>query len=395
MRCLLLPLFLGLSLNAADTPKTGQPLELVPTRLAWELHRAISPDTRENSFISPFSIVSCLGMVELAAKGQTLTELRQTLRHEMPAEQQHAAFGSASSALVERIRASGIELESARALCVQQAGQNAGYLESIRRDYGAEVFPADLAGINRWVAVKTKGQITSILDRFPQYPHCAVLDAVYFSAKWEAPFNSTETETADFHCETPGVNKVDMMQQSGRFPMATGDRFTRLRLPYAAKAGVFMEVLLPLEGQTLSDAEGATSPDDFNRLLNAPLSMTKVSVRMPRFKLEQSYDLGQPLQSLGVRTAFGGKADLSGLSGKPGDIHVDSVRHKTALTVDEGGTKADAATGVAAGRPIGAGPQGVFFNADRPFLLVIRTEDTILFIGRVAKPYIWRTRSVH
>ena len=68
-------------------------------------------------------------------------------------------------------------------------------------------------------------------------------------------------------------------------------------------------------------------------------------------------------------------------------VFIQAVIHHATVTVDEEGTEAAAATGVAVG--VTAAPaRPVIFRADHPFLFLIRdtSTDTILFIGRLAVP---------
>ena len=77
-------------------------------------------------------------------------------------------------------------------------------------------------------------------------------------------------------------------------------------------------------------------------------------------------------------------ADFTGMDGT-GGMFIGSVLHKTFVDVAEKGTEAAAATAVimltsAAPAPI----RPVEFHADRPFIYLIRDNDSgaILFIGR-------------
>lgn len=85
------------------------------------------------------------------------------------------------------------------------------------------------------------------------------------------------------------------------------------------------------------------------------------------------------------------KADFSGIRKlKTGDnIFISSVVHKAFINVDEKGTEAAAATGVTMSL-LGAmlNRNLKVFNADRPFLYMIRQQKTgaILFMGRLENP---------
>lgn len=112
-----------------------------------------------------------------------------------------------------------------------------------------------------------------------------------------------------------------------------------------------------------------------------------VAVQLPRFKLEERYDLTATLESMGMTLLFDrSKADLSGMSKKPGLV-VSKVIHKSFVEVNEEGTEAAASTGISV---VGGGaPQiPVLFKADHPFFFMIKyvPQNTILFLGKCSKP---------
>ena len=112
----------------------------------------------------------------------------------------------------------------------------------------------------------------------------------------------------------------------------------------------------------------------------------EVEVFLPRFTLEESYDMEEVLQDLGMTDAFQeARADFSGMSSGRG-LHLSRVVHKSFVEVTEEGTEAAAATGaVVMMRCLMVVPR---FNADHPFLFFIQHSKTgaILFCGRFCSP---------
>jgi len=112
----------------------------------------------------------------------------------------------------------------------------------------------------------------------------------------------------------------------------------------------------------------------------------EVEVFLPRFTLEESYDMEEFLQELGMTDAFEEtRADFSGMSSGRG-LHLSKVMHKSFVEVTEEGTEAAAATGaVVMMRCLMVVPR---FNANHPFLFFIQHSKTgaILFCGRFCSP---------
>ncbi len=71
----------------------------------------------------------------------------------------------------------------------------------------------------------------------------------------------------------------------------------------------------------------------------------EVQVSLPRFKMEETYDMKSLLVSMGMEDVFDGQVNLSGMSPN-NDLVVSKVIHKAFVEVNEEGTEAAAATGV-------------------------------------------------
>ena len=127
-----------------------------------------------------------------------------------------------------------------------------------------------------------------------------------------------------------------------------------------------------------------------------------VIANVPKFKLEAEYPLENSLRAMGMVRAFnvpgdpdGAQFDRMTAGNDPAQqLFISAVRHKTFVEVNEKGTEAAAATGLAmaaskaAYEPPKTRPFIPTFWADKPFLLAICDTAThsVLFLGRVVKP---------
>jgi serpin B len=112
------------------------------------------------------------------------------------------------------------------------------------------------------------------------------------------------------------------------------------------------------------------------------LAEKQVSLSMPRWDFATDLDLIPPLRKLGMVAPFA-DADFSGML--PG-VFIDQVVHRANITVDEWGTEAAAATGIAG---LESMPRvDVEVRVDRPFAFAIMhlPTKTPLFLGQVVDP---------
>ena len=66
----------------------------------------------------------------------------------------------------------------------------------MRDVFGAECGTATATAINDWIAEKTMGKITNVLN---EDPGLAIVNSIYFKAQWEKPFDKFNTREGIFH----------------------------------------------------------------------------------------------------------------------------------------------------------------------------------------------------
>jgi len=372
------------------------------TEFALDLYQQLK--TRPgNLFFSPFSISTSLAMTYAGARGQTENEMAKTLHLSLPQQDLHMAYGKLTAWLGKVQNGNRVVLATANSLwCQQEYRFTDSFLNIARTQYRADIQSVDFknaaesarAEINSWVEQKTKGRIKNLVapNQFTSDTLMVLCNAVYFKGTWQKQFDPKRTKSLPF--VTNGDNYVDvpMMDVTSKFTTfhaqnfnfkAIADNFKAIVLPYAG--GDFsMIVFLPDTYDGLPNLERRLNADNLHKWI-AELDQTPkhtVSVRLPRVKITQEFQLVKVLSTLGMPSAFSLDADLTGMSSVKPLFLSDSV-HKAFVEINEEGTEAAAATAHIASRS-----QGDSFLADHPFIFLIRENrsGSILFIGRVSDP---------
>jgi len=355
--------------------------------LAVQLYRELGAN-EGNLFFSPYSISSAMGMTYAGARENTALEMKQALSFRMEQASLNSGFRGLNKLLQANARSSGQRLDIANALVTTGGKVSDTYRNIVTTYYDAEIFGGGLEAINGWVKKKTEGKIDRILERLSANSVCVILNAIYFKGAWESQFDKKSTFDGPFKLSTTREVKAPFMHRKSDLKLLEEKGFQALSLPYKGNT-LSMVVFLPRSVEGLRELEGALYAADLKEWLTKLDKQRdrKVSVFLPKFKLETGYDLVGPFQKMGMKDAFSPAADFSGMGWPKGYLWIGQIKHKAFVEVNEEGTEAAAATAVEMVTK-SAPPRDLEFRADHPFMFLIRDNETgtILFIGRIANP---------
>jgi len=369
------------------------------TNLGVALLRQI--DVRDdNVLFSPFSISNALAMVAAGARGPTERELLEVLGPGLKGPELAAAFEELN-ARVKAAPAAEAILTLANSLWYQEGfPMNDAFTGILRQDFQARFAPVDFLraapaaclAINQWVDEATGHRIPVLVSPAMVGPRTRLLlaNAVYFKSRWANEFKRAGTFPRLFFTKPDNPEHVPTMHLTTEFRTLDLEGLRILGLPYLDDR-LSMAILLPNAIDGLPGLESRLSGSDLSAWLRKldEARARETSVSLPRFRMESSFELAGTLSKLGIATLFQPEAaDLSGIDGKR-DLWVSNVVHKALIETNEEGTVAAASTGVVLTTfAVHMGPDPVEFNANHPFLFVIREKSTgvILFMGRVMNP---------
>lgn len=252
--------------------------------------------------------------------------------------------------------------------------------------YGSELYGRDFSKssavtdeINSWTSRNTRGMIKHIIDILP--PFAVYVNTLYFRGYWHNQFHDVFTEPFSFHGQS-GTYSVDMMGQNEYFNYYADDAGTVVELPFGEKSECSMLLLLPAEN---TDIDAFIASDNFDRLVSAGRTAQDVIIRLPKFKImpDDEIEITGILEALGM-TGIGdfrkSKVFNETLEGRL------DICQKTALSLDEDGVEAAAASYMGFGSTGEELPEPKRVTFDRPFAFIIMENNTglSLFAGKVA-----------
>ncbi|XP_011829553.1 PREDICTED: serpin B13 [Mandrillus leucophaeus] len=387
-------------------------LGAISTRFGFDLFKELKKTNDGNIFFSPVGLLTAIGMLLLGTRGATASQLEE-VGHSRGAsvfsmhkfilgviEKTEAIHQQFQKFLTEISKLTNdYELNIANRLFGEKTYLFLQkYLDYVEKYYHASLEPVDFVNaadesrkkINSWVESKTN---ETIKDLFPDgsissSTKLVLVNTVYFKGQWDREFKKENTKEEKFWMNKSTSKSVQMMTQSHSFSFTFLEDLQAkiLGIPYKNN-DLSMFVLLPNDIDGLEKIIDKISPEKLVEWTSpGHMEERRVNLHLPRFEVEDSYDLEAVLAAMGIGDAFSEhKADYSGMSSLSG-LHAQKFLHSSFVAVTEEGTEAAAATGI--GFTVTSAPGHENVHCNHPFLFFIRHNESnsILFFGRFSSP---------
>ncbi|XP_029365952.1 heparin cofactor 2 [Echeneis naucrates] len=373
-----------------------QRLNIVNAHFGFNLYRSLRNDVNQsdNILLAPAGISIAMGMMSLGAGLGTHDQIYKALgfaefvnaSHHYDNQTVHKLFRKLTHRLFRRNF--GYTLRSVNDVYVKR---DVTVKDTFRTETKAYYFaepqsvdfsdPAFLAKANRRIQKLTKGLIREPLKSVDPNMVLMLLNYLYFKGTWEQKFPKEMTHYRNFRINEKTNVRVPMMSNKGNY-LAAADHELEcdiLQLPYTGN--ISMLIALPRKITGMRTLEQELSPTVVNKWLKNMTNRTR-EVVLPRFKLEQNYDLIANLKEMGLIDLFQESGDFSGMTSEK--VAMNWLKHQGTITVNEEGTEAAALTQVGF-MPLSS---QIRFTVDHPFLFLIyeHRTDCLVFMGRVVNP---------
>ncbi|XP_004433737.1 PREDICTED: serpin E3 [Ceratotherium simum simum] len=372
-------------------------LMLLKTELALRLYRSVAAArSGANVVISPAGVSIPLEILQFGAQGNTGRQLVEALGYTVR-DQRVKDFLQAVYATLPN-SSQGTKMELACTLFVQVGTPlSPCFVEQVSRWANSSLEPANLSkpistiqdneGASRQTTGEGPGGLT--WERSDTaLAQLALVSTMSFQSTWRQRFSSMDTQLLPFTCAQGLILQVPMMYQMaevnyGQFQDPAGHQVGVLELPYLGSAASLLLVLPRDKGTPLARIEPHLTASIIH-LWTSSLRRARMDVFLPRFRIQNHFNLKSILNSWGVTDLFDPlKANLKGISGQDG-FYVSEAIHTAKIEVSEEGTRTSAATALLLLKrsriPI--------FKGDRPFIFFLRESNTgfVFSIGRVSNP---------
>lgn len=272
---------------------------------ATELFQTVATRSQnENVIISPVSVQTALGLVYYGASGQTATELQKSLH--ATAHQSKDGLAKGYHKLLHSFIKSKTVLEIANKIFVNDKLQISPEFRSIAQNYfDSDTEQLDFANesysvnhINKWLSEKTNGKIDNVIQRLDPDTNVALINAIYFKAKWARPFMDDATTDREFWLNSRQSIKVPTMFAENWYYYADYPDLDAKALElFFENIDLTMWFILPNKRDGLFELEQKLKGVNFDDL-EALWEWKSTSVYLPKFKFEFDTNLKPSLQKV-------------------------------------------------------------------------------------------------
>ena len=361
-------------------------------RFSFDIFKKLK-SSNENLIFSPASVTSAIAMTYIGAKNNTFDEISNTFYFNK--NQEEFSKGYIKLIDINFKKNSDIKFYNANSLWIQEDLElNQQFLDINKQYFSSSTqftnFIKDpeksRISINQWVEKNTNNKISNLLkpSSIDKSTRLVLVNALYFKGSWKKEFDKKKNTEENFQ-----IGKKDFITTTF---MNTGinswyyeDKYSQIiDIPYKDDK-ISIMIILPKSYKKLKKLEKELNYDYY---INYSTNKEKrrINLSLPKFKLESEFDLNKTLSELGIKDAFTGNADFSGITIDE-KLYISNVVHKANIQVDEEGTEAAAATAVVM-RKTSVLLETIDFKVNKPFIYFIRNNETdcIYFMGKVINP---------
>lgn len=342
-----------------------------------------------NYLVSPYSAQVALAMAMNGADGSTFEQMRNVLGYKgMDIDD----INSYNKKLIEGLDcvAEDTRVTLANSLWLNEKLQSQIKPEfslALLENYNAKAEALDFSSsgalkyINRWCSSQTNSLIDNAVNHLDPNGMLMLINAVYFKAEWQKPFEKKNNFKDYFFSALLGKQEVEFMKSVFDAGYYENEKFEITYKDYGKTGEYCLFVVLPREGVTPEECLAELDADVCDKVGER---FAELTFSIPKFKVENSGSVIPALSSMGMSEPFTGIADFSNLvSGTPACI--TDISQGNLFQINEKGTEATSVTKVELGFT-DPGGEPVDFHINRPFLFFVKEKatNTILYAGKVS-----------
>lgn len=346
-------------------------------------------EKNQNGAVCPISLKLALAMVANGTTGQTQQEILKTLGYHTVEELNQFVTKTMAWTVTEMTdgyykKDNAGMIQFANGLWRNSSLQSVDFSQNFKNRIqnfqavsGTVTTDNALQVINEWVKQMTHGIIPKIIT--DANFETALINTAYFKCTWQQQFQKENNTKGIFYNIDNTQSEIDFMNQKENFYYCESDGWQMLGIPYSDNNYNFY-IFLPEK-----DNHQPLNDETINRLLQFQEKI-QVDASIPKFSMENSYDLQKTLQTMGINAMFQNFVDFNEMYENGTGKVITNALQRVKVIIDEKGTEAAGVTALTMGRGIDMTIPPVF-HADRPFTyMLLKNTDSgqkeVLFAGQ-------------
>ena len=357
-----------------------------------------------NVLVAPYAVSSTMAMAYAGAVGGSQGEMQSTFHYLSQNESLYEVFEFLNRKFTKSWYEGPNEsrLFLANSLWIQRDLKILPkFLDMISKYFKSSLKQADFmrnpesarVNINSWVKERTQGRLPEMVksEEIAKTTRLLLISPVFMKAVWRHAFDPILSVNGVFFIDKVHSVAAHMMTTTANFPFLQTDTFQVVEFPYRSSSKdepqFSMIILLPRNTHDATIVESVLTVENFDTIVQS-LKPRQVIATIPKFKLSSIFRLDQTLQNMGLSLPFSPFSDFSELTSDH-NLSISGIFHKSVFSIDEKGTEAIAATALSLNqKPESRTEPAVVFKADHPFIFLIvdRSTNSIIFLGRIQSP---------